>query len=111
MADIEIVCVNRDTKTKRLVEIGIRPAHKIRTHRLISVQAAIARRKGGDRLFVDYEGKLVPVDEVDGPKRKYLRTYPDGIVEDNLEHLRSCVPTSDSMLTGNSIDDSLQGKL
>jgi hypothetical protein len=111
MADIEIVCVNRDSKHNRIVEVGIRPLHSSRVPRLVRVQDAIARCAKGDRLYVDHEGKTVRVEVVDGPTRFYLRTHLNGDVTDNLNHLRSCFPTSDPKLAANMIDDFLQGKL
>ncbi|CAN96794.1 hypothetical protein predicted by Glimmer/Critica [Sorangium cellulosum So ce56] len=108
MADLEIVCVNRESKSKRIEEVGIRLLNSKEPPRAISVQDAIALRGQGHKLWVNQGGKPVVVDEMKTHHGKFLRTHPNGIVDDNLIHLPTCPSLLKAQSTGNSSDDFLK---
>jgi hypothetical protein len=106
MADIEIVCANRDSKHRRIVAVGLRRLHAKRAPFVFPVHTAIALRDQGHKLWVDRGGgRVVAVDEMETHTGTFLRTHPNGIVADNLVNLPTCPPELTAQSTGNSLDD------
>jgi hypothetical protein len=54
----------------------------------VPIDAAIQLVNDGNVLYTEYDGNRTPLQIVSGPIRgTYLRTLPNGCLEDNLLHL------------------------
>ena len=87
MADVQVTCINkphRDSKHEAITHLGGSTWHWPRQKVVDSINAKT------NTFFTRVAGKRAEVGVVDGPHGQYLRTYADGVWNDNLLALPEC---------------------
>lgn len=87
MADVLVSCINKQPRQnpyEGITHLGGRSWHWTR-------QQVIASIRGKENTFyTQVNGRRAEVGVVDGPNGPYLRTYADGVWNDNLLALPEC---------------------
>lgn len=87
MADARVTCItkpDRDSKHESITHLGGQGWHWTRQQVVSSIESKT------NTFHTLVNGKRAEVGVVDGPNGKYLRTYADGVWNDNLLALPDC---------------------
>ena len=87
MADVQVTCINkpnRDSKHESIIQLGGATWRWPRQDVVNSINAKT------NTFYTLVNGKRANVGVVDGPNGQYLRSYADGVWNDNLLALPEC---------------------
>lgn len=87
MSDVQVTCINkqpRDDTHEGITHLGGSGWKWTRTNVIASIEAKT------NTFFTKVGGKRADVGVVVGPNGKYVRTYADGVWNDNLLALQEC---------------------
>ncbi len=88
MADVQVKCINKQPRNDRhegITHLGDAGWKWTRAEVIQSIE------NQSNTFFTYVNGKRSNVGVVDGPNGKYVRTYADGVWNDNLLALVECV--------------------
>lgn len=87
MPDVQVTCINkqnRDSRHEGITHLGGANWHWPRADVITSIRAKT------NSFYTMVGGRRADVGVVDGPTGAYLRTYADGVWNDNLLALAEC---------------------
>ena len=87
MADVQVLCVNKQPRIN--LHEGITHIGGV-TWRWTREQVVASINAGTNSFFTQVGGRRANVGVVNGPNGAYLRTYADGVWNDNLLALPEC---------------------
>jgi hypothetical protein len=88
MTEVQVTCINknpRDNSHQGITHLGGIGWKWTRSAVIVSIESRI------HSFYTLVNGKRANIGVVDGPNGKYLRTYADGLWNDNLLALRECL--------------------
>jgi hypothetical protein len=90
MADVQITCINKQPRSnphEGITHLGGTGWKWTRQQVIDSIRSKV----NPNTFFTQVNGKRANVGVVDGPNGPYVRTYADGMWNDNLLALPECV--------------------